>query len=240
MKKERQSKERLKGNLIKQRDQLMQLLCVIRYTGDGYVEQNKLILQDYQSSLQDLEKKRALLEESICKDSNLMMDVQMGVASLMVRIEGLEHKSVNIRSQDHMMKMLPVFYEKLETLCKSLAQLKDELGPVAEVPTVTPQNRRQTHYRSAALSQQVPAKYVRVGENLEVEDVSEEEEYDDFKVPGRLELKMRSEKHVEQALLRLGITVEEKTKTKSKKKSSFAPASRKTNDGYDDEHDDTY
>lgn len=226
MKKERHSKEMLKRNLIKQRDQLMQLLCVIRYTGDGYVEQNKLILQDYQSALQDLEKKCARLEESISKDSNLMMDVQMGVNSLMVRIEGLEHKSINIRNQDHLMKMLPVFYEKLETLCKSLTQLKDELGPDAEVPPVTPQSRRQTQYRIAALTQQVPAKYVRVGEHLEVEDVSEEEEYDDFKVPGRLELKMRSEKHVEQALLRLGITDGGKTKKKSRQKSSFVPSSR--------------
>ncbi len=53
MKKERNSKEMLKRNLIKQRNQLMQLLCVIQYTGRGYVEQNKLILQDYQSALQE-------------------------------------------------------------------------------------------------------------------------------------------------------------------------------------------
>ncbi len=146
----------------------------------------------------------------------------MGVATLLTRIDGLEHKSINIRNEDHLMKVLPVFYEKLETLCKSLAQLKAKLGPGAEIPNMTPQTRRQTQYRLVALTQQVPSKYVKVGEQLEVEDeVSDEEEYDDFKVPGRLELKMRSEKHVEQALLRLGITDGGKTKRKSRQKSSI-------------------
>ncbi|CAL8125916.1 unnamed protein product [Orchesella dallaii] len=210
LKLEKVSKENLKNVLIKQRDQLTQLLCIIRFTGNSQLEEYNLVIQDYQTCLRGLEAEIVANRDFLNRDASLIADLQLGVSALMTRIDGLDKKQIYIRSTEHLLNILPIFYEKLDELVQSLNELRSEFPYAWEEMGFKKRNMLNQ------AGPTTPSKYLRVGEDwLEIEG-SDDDEFEDYKVPGRLEIKAQNAKFVEQGLLRLGIATRQKKKAADK------------------------
>ncbi|CAG7729315.1 unnamed protein product [Allacma fusca] len=192
---EQKAKEDLRDMLLRQQNMLNLILCHFLYTGQR--EES-----EFTDRKRGLEKKQSKIEADIHeykgkmqKYGELVVEVRLALLSLIERFEDTAKRKKRYANAN-LMTQLKIIHKKVSGLMESVAELERQLPPHEE---------ESKNYQQYMKPQPIPPRLIRVGTPVKDEDSDAEEDFADLKVPGRLEIKAKSLRFLNQAKLKRGI-----------------------------------
>jgi hypothetical protein len=192
---EQKSKEDLRNMLLRQQNMLNLILCHFLYTGQR--EES-----EFSDRKRALETKKAKIEQDIHeykhkmqKYGELVVEVRLALLSLIERFEDTPKRKKRY-AQANLMTQLKILHKKVSGLMEAVAELEGQLPE---------QEDGGKNFQQYMKPQPIPPRLIRVGTPVRDEDSDGEEEFADLKVPGRLEIKAKSLRFMNQAKLKKGI-----------------------------------
>jgi len=191
---ELESKEKLRDMFIKQRSQLQLILYYFRYTGIAQQEDYEAFQDEYEKSIAEAESRQTEVIRKLDKVGQINLELRVGLLSLLDHLNTERRKGRSAYPKEQMMSSMKLIINKI----KKIIEQNDEMQKLFKKP---PERNYSPYVKPLAL----PNRLIRVGTPQHSEESDGDDDFVDSKVPGRAEIKARSARFLNQALLKRGI-----------------------------------
>lgn len=191
---ELESKEKLRDMFVKQRSQLQLILYYFRYTGIAQQEDYEAFQDEYEKSIQEAEARQTEVIRKLDKVGQINLELRVGLLSLLDHLNTERRKGRQAYPKEDMMASMKLIINKI----KKIIDQNDEMQKMFKKP---PERNYSPYVKPLAL----PNRLIRVGTPQHSEESDGDDDFVDSKVPGRAEIKARSARFLNQALLKRGI-----------------------------------
>lgn len=186
------TKQKIRSLYIKQRSQLQLILYYFRYTGVQQLEDFHAFQDEYVKSISEAVARQREVVRKLDRVGQINLELRLGILSILDLLN-TERRKGRVQRDD----MMPSMKLILNKTKKLLEQIK-ELSLNFKKP---PERNYSAFVKPAAL----PHRLIRVGTPHHSEESEGDDDFVDSKVPNRIEIKAKSARFLNQALLKRGI-----------------------------------
>lgn len=195
LEKELETKKKLRDLYVQQRSQLQLILYYYRYTGVQQLEDFQAFQEEYEKSISEAVIRQKEVVRKLDRVGQINEELRLGILSLLDLLNMERRKArTHHQQRDDMMTSMKQIIDKIKKL---LGQI-NALQSLFRRPPVR-------NYGPFVKSTALPNRLVRVGTPHQSDESDGEDEYVDSKVPTRVEIKAKSARFLNQALLQRGI-----------------------------------
>ncbi|CAL8103796.1 unnamed protein product [Orchesella dallaii] len=190
-------KEEMKQCLLKHKYRMQLILEYFRYTGIQREEEFSQKCHEKEDAVVEKEHEGQAKEREMHSKGSIACDLRFALVSI-DELFNQGKKKVGRSKEEDIRLLMKKLLEKVKGLVENVNGLRSEF----------PEGSQPQRSYAPYVKMNVPSRYVRVGglEEVEVDDDSDPDaDLIDSKVPNREELKVKSDKFYQQALLRKGI-----------------------------------
>lgn len=190
---ELEMKQNLRDLLIKQKDQLTLVLHYFRYTGVVQLEEFETFQKEYLKSIREAKSRQDEVVRKLDKVGQINVELRLGLLSILDHLSADRRKTKTSRDENMMQSMKLI----IQLISKLLEEIKGLRGMFRR-----PADR---NYSLFVKPLPLPNKFIRVGTPHQSEESEGDDDFVDSKVPGRTEIKAKSARLLNQAMLQRGM-----------------------------------